>query len=711
MKLQIKPSKENIFPVCALLIKGKSPKVWVSEIQRLGLQISEIRLYPVPSKKANELYGCIVELPFDPSRLNLEQNQLLQLAYLQIFIPHFTDIFPQLRQNEINQRLGDTAYFYHPELGMAELKELAVADLFAFKEERRLKVEKPVEPIRIPSKVNAFMLEVSKDELMKEMENSLGGSDKSPPFDRDKLMRGNKKEIEKFLKLLESDPELALKYGIPLDTLNTMRVTSFDGIYRMQQGKDWVTDLFDRIWPKSAEKRKKSVKPTNWNPFKLKFNGSKATELQNTLEASKVKHQRKPYRILNIFLIFLVIGLLSIILFSNNPLGTFASILRWVLGVVLIGVGLYVVFKSIGRTPRSIPEKRSPPPQTTIKPNHSQASNKSRSSSSEYSNMRVILTVVGLVLLGAVLVGVISPEKVMPILLVGLGVFTLLQLVGSSTRNNRDTLNRRGSGKQRSSVKKATLLPDEVFDKVKQKYELLANEYIEKKLYEKAAYVYLQLLENPHRAAEILEQGEIWDKAAVMYLQKCQNKSKAAICFENARAYKEALHLYKELERPEKVGDMYRFLGNQKMAKGYFEKAIEIHKKQDSYFSASQIYKEKLKDIDLAQEMLLSGWNFNKEAERCLTAFFMNIDQMEVLKMQMQEVYEREDSATKLPKFMQVLKDQFRRDVSLEKVSRDLAYQLVAKLQPKNKKIVSELRYFNAQNQNLGKDVMLYQKK
>ncbi|PZU07329.1 MAG: hypothetical protein DI622_17510, partial [Chryseobacterium sp.] len=108
-----------------------------------------------------------------------------------------------------------------------------------------------------------------------------------------------------------------------------------------------------------------------------------------------------------------------------------------------------------------------------------------------------------------------------------------------------------------------------LFDKIRNKYEELAQKYIDEKDYKRAAKVYINLLQDNYRGAKTLEDGEFYNEAAVIYLKKLKNKSEAANCYEKAKQYKKAIDLYKELEQKEKVGDLYREINDIKNANTY----------------------------------------------------------------------------------------------------------------------------------------------
>ncbi|WP_449399676.1 hypothetical protein [Chryseobacterium wanjuense] len=65
---------------------------------------------------------------------------------------------------------------------------------------------------------------------------------KSLPFDLQKVMKGNKKEIEKYLKYIEKYPDRAVDLGVPLDVMGTSRGDGF-GKFKFLENT-WFGKLF-----------------------------------------------------------------------------------------------------------------------------------------------------------------------------------------------------------------------------------------------------------------------------------------------------------------------------------------------------------------------------------------------------------------------------------------------------------------------------------
>ncbi|MBF4469818.1 MULTISPECIES: hypothetical protein [Flavobacterium] len=257
----------------------------------------------------------------------------------------------------------------------------------------------------------------------------------------------------------------------------------------------------------------------------------------------------------------------------------------------------------------------------------------------------------------------------------------------------------------------SALIDSERFATIQSRYEKLAEKFIEKKDYIKAAHIYMKLLKNHSKAAEVLEKGELYSEAAAIYLKYLNNKHKSAECYEKGHVYKQAIELYIELNQHEKVGDLYSILKNKEEADKHYSIVIENYKRNNQYVKASFIYKDKINDINEAQEILLTGWKNNKDAANCLNNYFVNIKSTEKLSESIISIYNAEVSPENSEMFLQVMKHEFKRNQNLEGITKNIAYEIVADRVNKRPEIVSELIYFNKKNKSIIKDVMYYKLK
>lgn len=250
-------------------------------------------------------------------------------------------------------------------------------------------------------------------------------------------------------------------------------------------------------------------------------------------------------------------------------------------------------------------------------------------------------------------------------------------------------------------------LENSLFDRIRSKYEELAEKYIAEGDHKKAAKVYMNLLQDNYRAAKTLENGGLYNEAAVIYLKRLNNKSDAAICYEKAKQYRKAIDLYKELEQKEKVGDLYREMSDIKNAHIYYQMAADDFIENNQMVRASLIYRKKMETPDEAQKVLLKGWQENKDAFNCLNNYFANIFDNKKLEIQIQTLYSETPSDEKLI-YLEAMKYEFKKNSALQPVTRNIAYEIISEKVENHSEIVNELKYFNPDDQLILKDISRY---
>lgn len=252
------------------------------------------------------------------------------------------------------------------------------------------------------------------------------------------------------------------------------------------------------------------------------------------------------------------------------------------------------------------------------------------------------------------------------------------------------------------------LLGESVYDRLHRQYRELAEKYTEEKKYTQASYVYLKLLKDNYAAAEVLEKGGMYSEAAAIYLKYLKDKYRAAECYEKARAYNEAVKLYTETGQTEKAGDMYVLLGNPIEAKKCFMEVIDGYNSNSQYVKASLVYRNKIKDAVQAQNLLLKGWRTNCDAYNCLNNYFENVKDYEELKKEIAFFYKEETTPNNREAFLRVIKHEFKKDATLEEMTRNIAYEIVSERISHNPHISAELVYFNKNNMSISKDIIKY---
>jgi len=246
-----------------------------------------------------------------------------------------------------------------------------------------------------------------------------------------------------------------------------------------------------------------------------------------------------------------------------------------------------------------------------------------------------------------------------------------------------------------------------LFDKIRNKYEDLAQSYIREKDYRKAAKVYINLLRDNYRGAKILEEGGFYNEAAVIYLNKLKNKSEAAHCYEKAKQYRKAIELYKELEHKEKVGDLYREINDPKNANTYYQMVVDDYVKNNQMVKGSLIYRKKMEMPEEAQQILLKGWEADKDAFNCLNNYFANIYDVKNLEHEIQAIYQKTPSEKKIT-YLEALKYEFKKDSYLQGTTRNIAYEIIAEKIGTHSEIVNELKHFNPDDEVILKDISRY---
>ncbi|GAA4159427.1 hypothetical protein GCM10022217_22090 [Chryseobacterium ginsenosidimutans] len=250
-------------------------------------------------------------------------------------------------------------------------------------------------------------------------------------------------------------------------------------------------------------------------------------------------------------------------------------------------------------------------------------------------------------------------------------------------------------------------LEPSLFDKIRNKYEDLAQKYIDEKDYKRAAKVYMNLLRDNYRGAKTLEGGGLYNEAAVIYLKKLKNKSEAANCYEKAKQFKKAIDLYKELEQKEKVGDLYRQINDVKNSNTYYQMVIDDYVNNNQMVKGSLIYRKKMEMPDEAQKILLKGWEEDRDAFNCLNNYFANIFDVKKLDQQIQELYDKTPSDKKIV-YLEAMKYEFKKDLKLQNTTRNIAYEIIAEKVATRSEIVNELKHFNPGDEVILKDISRY---
>ncbi len=233
------------------------------------------------------------------------------------------------------------------------------------------------------------------------------------------------------------------------------------------------------------------------------------------------------------------------------------------------------------------------------------------------------------------------------------------------------------------------------FLKLLDQYNKSAEELIKEKKFEKAAFVYMKLLKNYVKAAETMALGKFYQEAAIIYLKYAKNQDMAAECYEKGMYYKEAIDLYKELKKYEKAGDL---LMKTHDIEGAYEQYTLLAKEYGSkhqYVKASLVYRTKMNDRESGQEILLKGWDNQKDAFNCLNNYFNNIEDSKDTLDAIEEVNANRVVKSNKRLFLKVISYEFRKRTDISEDIKELAYQIVSKGSIANPDIVDDLLKFN----------------
>lgn len=244
MELRIKPFPKNNYPKKGLLIKGSSPLVWLYEMEILGIDLHDVQSFPIPSTEPNILYGCFLVFK------NVAPNEIGRNSYFQcvdnrFFIPENTVFYPKVNPEEW-QNIDAEYLIMHPEFGLVKLnEEIDWISIIQNPEISEDKVRKPSKGVQIPQKIESFTVEMDDEKVLESLEKPQTEEEwmKNLPFDMKKVMVGNKKEIEKYLKYIEKYPDRAVEIGVPLDIMGTSRGDGF-GIFKFKNS--WLEKLFGK---------------------------------------------------------------------------------------------------------------------------------------------------------------------------------------------------------------------------------------------------------------------------------------------------------------------------------------------------------------------------------------------------------------------------------------------------------------------------------
>ena len=302
MQLTLTSYHKDIHPVCGFFIEAANLTDWLTALHLLGLDPTKLEIYGLPSKVANQIWGCLVIV--DQSLLpdQLGKYQSAHMLGGSLIIPEKTKVIPALTAYDFEQLFNTSTYVLHPDFGLFKLSEpisldehLDIVELpilnslkpedFKFNseeiiaftieptpvdelkheldsmEKREKFTNKPLsigEKLRLALYKKFLITEDGKDgeisinqkgSALEKLSRLLGltGSDAQDSIIEDfrNLQERNKKEVDKLLDLLKNNPEEALRFAIPLEEHGYTRGKK-EAAFKMQdRGLDF--SLFSRL--------------------------------------------------------------------------------------------------------------------------------------------------------------------------------------------------------------------------------------------------------------------------------------------------------------------------------------------------------------------------------------------------------------------------------------------------------------------------------
>lgn len=188
MDLKLIPSNKNKYSLKGLLVKGKHPEIWMTEMNALGINLNQSVVFPIPGPVPNSIWGCFIEEYESNRNADFRLNQRTQMIADVLFIPEKTDLFPAFEMDEIKALCKKEKYIWHPEFGLYKLVDTVDWNVLIHTPiMQECEVQKPEPPIHIPTKIKSFQVismspeEFSKREKFIHRPNNLKSVD-SPPL-------------------------------------------------------------------------------------------------------------------------------------------------------------------------------------------------------------------------------------------------------------------------------------------------------------------------------------------------------------------------------------------------------------------------------------------------------------------------------------------------------------------------------------------------
>ena len=273
MELRLTSYHKDTNPVCGFFIQSPNLTEWLEVLEGFKLDPLKIELYALPANTANQIWGCLVLAAASFLPKELGKYQSAHIMGERLIIPEKSIVVPELVSSDFEQLFKEDRYVLHTDFGLFKLSEpIALSNYLEEEVFRIIDSIKPKKYQSISPEINAFSIEATpKEQLQQEIESihkrekikdeplSIGEKFRLKLYEKflvtkegkegkvDLTLNGaaleelakklnltgpnrddlilqdyknlqdrNKREVDKLLDLLKTDPEEALRFAIPL---------------------------------------------------------------------------------------------------------------------------------------------------------------------------------------------------------------------------------------------------------------------------------------------------------------------------------------------------------------------------------------------------------------------------------------------------------------------------------------------------------------
>lgn len=193
-------------------------------------------------------------------------------------------------------------------------------------------------------------------------------------------------------------------------------------------------------------------------------------------------------------------------------------------------------------------------------------------------------------------------------------------------------------------------IPWELRQKLMARYRELAQQERQLGRFQRAAYIYAQLLGDWTAAVAALKEGGHFAEAAVIFRDRLLQPRAAAECFAAAGLFREAIAIYEKEKMFLELGDLHRKLGNEEAACEAYWRVVEEKTSAGDLLGAAGLLEVQLQLPDNALTMLGKAWPGTPQAARCLTEQFSLLSRLGRHEAARARVVELRDERTPPPK-------------------------------------------------------------